>query len=53
MRVSPSYRYVCQKYRVYNTMRIANTIDPNAMVFLEIEIELTEKGYEVFEGSNL
>lgn len=35
-RAAANYRYVCQKYRVYNNMRIANSIDPNAMVFLEI-----------------
>lgn len=31
-------------------MRIANNLDDDSVVFLDLEIELTEKGFEEFEG---
>ena len=42
----PKYRYVCQKFRVYKNMQIANNLDDDSLVFFEIELELTDKGFE-------
>lgn len=39
-------RYVCQKYRAYGRLHVVNDMKTDELIFLEIELELTDKGYE-------
>jgi hypothetical protein len=46
-------RYVCQKYRAYNKIHIINDMQTDELIFMEIELELTQKGYDSLEFLDL
>lgn len=46
-------RYVCQKYRAYNRIHIINDMQTDELIFMEIELELTQKGYDSLEFLDL
>lgn len=51
--ISLRNRYVCQKYRAYNRIHIINDMQTDELIFMEIELELTQKGYDTLEFLDL